>query len=147
MLPTSNRQRGAILWGSPTGKSPLQVSATGLLGRAPAAILSAPRATSHGTAKKRSDTLLSGDVASPGKSSPPFGGAKPPGKTRNANSRPNELLDSPMAHWAVCDGSCCTIISGQPACPNCPRDAGLHRPGCANPSGTFVDSHGAAPGL
>src|SRR5215207_6481999 len=40
MLPTSNRQRGAILWRSPTGKSPLQVSAVGLLGRAPAAILS-----------------------------------------------------------------------------------------------------------
>src|SRR5215204_1175326 len=43
------------------------------------------RATSHGIAQKSCDTLLIGDVAFPGKSSPPFGGAKPPGKTRNAN--------------------------------------------------------------
>src|SRR4051812_37674725 len=59
----------------------------------------------------------------------PVGHAKPPGKSRNANRRPIKLLDDSMGHWAFCGASCCTVISGQPACPNCPGDAGLHRPG------------------
>src|SRR3954451_18152564 len=48
-------------------------------------------------------------------------------KTRNAN-RPNELLDDARAHWALCACVCCTLVSDQPASPNCTRGAGLHRP-------------------
>src|SRR4051794_16634412 len=78
---TKSDQRGATFLGL-DGKTPF---AGQCCWSAPKGAGPAPRATPHSSAQKRSDTLLSGDVASAGKSSPAFGRAKPPGKTGNAN--------------------------------------------------------------